>query len=143
MKELREYTINNVKFLATEDFSHVVEIYEDGTVLGEDILTKEETTRGSLDSVLSEMKEKFEDEFKIQESSAKEIRTKADSLKRQGYSCSYDMVDSSVSIFDKSGSTIYTAVGKEVDKLIQTFEKDPASLDTSISIEDYCLAKLV
>lgn len=143
MKELREYTINNVKFLATEDFSHVVEIYEDGTVLGEDILTKEETTRGTLESVLSEMKEKFEDEFKIQESSAKEIKIKANTLKRQGYSCSYDMVDSSVSILDKSGSTVYTAVGREVDKLIQTFEKDPASLDTSISIEDYCLAKLV
>lgn len=143
MKELREYTINNVKFLATEDFSYVVEIYEDGTALGEDILTKEETTRGSLDSVISEMKEKFEDEFKIQESSAKEIKIKANTLKRQGYSCSYDMVDSSISILDKSGSTVYTAVGREVDKLIQTFEKDPASLDTSISIEDYCLAKLV
>ena len=53
------------------------------------------------------------------------------------------MVDSSISILDKNGSTVYTAVGKEVDRLIQTFEKDPASLDTSISIEDYCLAKLV
>lgn len=143
MKELNEYTINNVKFFATEDFSHVVEIYEDGTALGEDILTKEETTRGSLDSVLFEMNEKFEDEFKIQESSAKEIKIKASTLKRQGYSCSYDMVDSSISILDKNGSTVYTAVGKEVDRLIQTFEKDPASLDTSISIEDYCLAKLV
>lgn len=72
-----------------------------------------------------------------------EIRSKADLLKRAGYTCVYDMGNSSVTITSKSGKTVYTAVGKAVDRIVRDFEADPVTLDTTISFEDYCLARFV
>ena len=70
-------------------------------------------------------------------------KSQIDTLKRQGYSCVYDMSDSKLTLLDKTGKVIKTQVGKSVDSLVYDFSQDPISLDTSISFEDYCLAILV
>lgn len=114
--------------------------------MGADTLTGETTAQlplNQLEDVVSEMKEKFNEDFRTEGTLSNSIKSKADRLKRAGYSCVYDIGDSSVTVTAKDGTTVFTAVGKEVDSIVQDFEKDPVSYDTSISIEDYCLAKFV
>ena len=148
MIQLYENKIRGVSFLASEDFRYIIEHYTNGFVKGIDTTTMEETSSvpaALRESVLSDMKEKFHKDFCIvsEGMSAKDIKAKSDRLKRLGYSCIYDLGDSSVTITSKEGKTVYTAVGREVDRVVQSFEEDPVSFDTTISLEDYCLAKFL
>lgn len=148
MIQLYENKIQGTSFFASKDFRYIIEHYANGFVKGVDTATMEETSSvpaALKESVLSDMKEKFHEDFCIvsESLSAKEIKAKSDRLKRLGYSCVYDLGDSSVTITSKEGETVYTAVGKEVDRVVQSFEEDPVSFDTTISLEDYCLAKFL
>ena len=99
-----------------------------------------------IDAVLSDMKELFHEDFRLNMNealTASAIRSKSDKLQRQGYSCRYDIVDSSITILSKDGSTVFKAIGEQADSIVQSFEEDPVSLDTTISIEDYCLTKFL
>lgn len=145
---LSEKKINSVSFLASDDYRYVIESHSNGMMIGSDTLTGKTTAQvptSHMSSVLADMKELFHQDFtvKTEALTSKDIRAKADSLKRRGYSCVYDMIDSSVTITDKKGNTVFTAVGKQVDSIIQSFEEDPASLDTTLSIEDYILVRFV
>ena len=143
---LSEKKIGSVSFLASEDYRYVIELHSEGMIQGADTLTgsvTEEVPLDKMDSVISEMNEKFKKDFKTEGTLSNSIKSKADRLKRAGYSCVYDMGESSVTVTAKDGTVVYTAVGKEVDRIIQDFENDPVSLDTALSIEDYCLAKFV
>ena len=143
---LTEKKIGSVSFLASEDYRYVIELHSNGFIMGADTLTGETTAQiplSHLETVVSDMKEKFGKEFKTEGTLSNSVKSKADRLKRAGYSCVYDIGESSVTITSKNGLVVYTAVGKEVDRIVQEFEKDPVSLDTTVSIEDYCLAKFV
>ena len=146
MITLKEDLIQDVKVIASEDYRYLIEQEDNGFVRGVELATQKETVSvplSHIEAVLSDMKELFHEDFKLElkeELTASTIHKKSDKLRRQGYSCNYDMGESSITITSKEGETVFTAVGKRVDLIIQDFEESSVSLDTSISIEDYCLA---
>ena len=143
MINLTEQNINGVRFLASDDFQYVIEL-SGNTYRGVDVSSMEEVALDcGLTELTEEMSKAFQKDFHIKERkelTAKEVKSKADRLRSRGYSCVYDIVDSSITILSRDGKTVYSAVGDKVDWVIQSFEGSSASLDSSISIEDYCLA---
>ena len=149
MIRLREENMQGARFLASEDYRYIIELHSNGFANGVDTATGEETAKvpiSMIDSVISDMNAKFHEEFSLsfKETNSKGIKNKADKLIRQGYSCTFSLdSETSITISDKSGNTVFSAIGKDADKVVKDFEEDPVSFDTTISIEDYCLAKFL
>lgn len=148
MIELRKTEIQGTKFYASEDFRYAIELHENGFINGIDIPNNKETSRipsSMLDSVLSDMKESFGEDFSIKGRMKEEtVKAKAERLRKAGYICTFTLdSEPSITIQDKTGKTVYLALGREAEKVIKNFEDDPVSLDTTISIEDYCLSKFL